>query len=101
MKALISVSDKSGVADFAKALHALGFELLSTGGTARLLAETGLPVREVADVTHFPEMLDGRVKTLHPAIHGGLLARRDVPAHMQALAAQGIERPRRHQPLSV
>ena len=91
MKALISVSDKTGVADFARALHALGFELLSTGGTAKLLADAGLPVREVAQVTNFPEMLDGRVKTLHPAIHGGLLARRDVPAHMEALAAQGIE----------
>ncbi len=91
MKALISVSDKTGIADFAKELHALGFELLSTGGTARLLTEAGLPVREVADVTHFPEMLGGRVKTLHPAIHGALLARRDVPAHMAALKEQGIE----------
>ncbi len=90
MNALISVSDKTGVADFAAALVALGFNLLSTGGTARLLQDAGLPVTEVAEVTQFPEMLDGRVKTLHPKVHGGLLARRDVPAHMQALAEHGI-----------
>ena len=90
MNALISVSDKTGVAEFAAALVALGFNLLSTGGTARLLADAGLPVNEVAEVTQFPEMLDGRVKTLHPKVHGGLLARRDVPAHMQALAEHGI-----------
>ncbi len=88
--ALISVSDKTGVLDFARALHQLGVKLLSTGGTARLLAEDGLPVTEVAEVTGFPEMLDGRVKTLHPRIHGGLLARRDLPAHMAALAEHGI-----------
>ena len=91
MNALISVSDKTGVVDFARALHALGIKLISTGGTARLLAEQGLPVTEVAQVTAFPEMLDGRVKTLHPKVHGGLLARRDVPEHMAALAAQGID----------
>ena len=90
LTALISVSDKTGVLDLARGLHALGAKLLSTGGTARLLADAGLPVTEVADHTGFPEMLDGRVKTLHPAIHGGLLARRGVPAHMQALAAHGI-----------
>ena len=90
MQALISVSDKTGVLDLARELHALGIGLLSTGGTARLLAEAGLPVTEVADHTGFPEMLDGRVKTLHPTIHGGLLARRDVPAHMAALQAHGI-----------
>ena len=90
MQALISVSDKTGVVELAQALHRLGCRLLSTGGTAKLLAEAGLPVTEVAEHTGFPEMLDGRVKTLHPAIHGGLLARRDVPAHMAALAAQGI-----------
>jgi phosphoribosylaminoimidazolecarboxamide formyltransferase / IMP cyclohydrolase len=90
LTALISVSDKTGVLDFARGLHALGAKLLSTGGTARLLAGAGLPVTEVADHTGFPEMLDGRVKTLHPAIHGGLLARRDVPAHMQALGRHGI-----------
>ena len=88
--ALLSVSDKSGIVEFAKALHALNVTLLSTGGTARLLADAGLPVTEVAQVTGFPEMLDGRVKTLHPRIHGGLLARRDVPEHMAALAEHGI-----------
>jgi phosphoribosylaminoimidazolecarboxamide formyltransferase/IMP cyclohydrolase len=90
MQALLSVSDKTGVLDLARELHALGVKLLSTGGTARLLADAGLPVTEVADHTGFPEMLDGRVKTLHPKIHGGLLARRDVPAHMSALSAHGI-----------
>jgi phosphoribosylaminoimidazolecarboxamide formyltransferase / IMP cyclohydrolase len=88
--ALISVSDKTGIVDFARALHSRGVKLLSTGGTARLLLDAGLPVTEVAEVTGFPEMLDGRVKTLHPRIHGGLLARRDLPAHMQALAEHGI-----------
>jgi phosphoribosylaminoimidazolecarboxamide formyltransferase / IMP cyclohydrolase len=88
--ALLSVSDKTGIVEFAQALHARGVKLLSTGGTARLLADAGLPVTEVAEVTGFPEMLDGRVKTLHPRIHGGLLARRDMPAHMAALAEHGI-----------
>jgi len=88
--ALLSVSDKTGIVEFAQALHARGVKLLSTGGTARLLADAGLPVTEVAEVTGFPEMLDGRVKTLHPRIHGGLLARRDVPAHMAALVEHGI-----------
>ena len=91
MNALISVSDKTGVAELAAGLVALGVKLLSTGGTAKLLQDAGLPVTEVADVTQFPEMLDGRVKTLHPKVHGGLLARRDVPAHMAALAAHGID----------
>ncbi len=90
MNALISVSDKTGILEFAQALHALGIKLLSTGGTAKLLADAGLPVTEVADHTGFPEMLDGRVKTLHPTIHGGLLARRDVPEHMAALQAHNI-----------
>ncbi|MDH5537771.1 MAG: bifunctional phosphoribosylaminoimidazolecarboxamide formyltransferase/IMP cyclohydrolase [Rhizobacter sp.] len=90
MQALISVSDKTGVLDFARELHALGVRLLSTGGTARLLADAGLPVVEVAEHTGFPEMLDGRVKTLHPKIHGGLLARRDVPEHMAALRQHDI-----------
>ncbi|MGE8494091.1 bifunctional phosphoribosylaminoimidazolecarboxamide formyltransferase/IMP cyclohydrolase [Comamonas sp.] len=91
MKALISVSDKTGIVEFAQALHALGVHLLSTGGTAKLLADKGLPVTEVAEVTRFPEMLDGRVKTLHPMVHGGLLARRDLPEHMAALKEHGIE----------
>ena len=91
MKALISVSDKTGVVELAQALHALKFELVSTGGTAKLLAEKGLPVTEVAQLTDFPEMLDGRVKTLHPKVHGGLLARRDLPEHMAALKAHDIQ----------
>jgi phosphoribosylaminoimidazolecarboxamide formyltransferase/IMP cyclohydrolase len=90
LTALISVSDKTGVVELAKSLHALGIKLLSTGGTAKLLADQGLPVTEVAELTGFPEMLDGRVKTLHPTVHGGLLARRDVPEHMAALKAHGI-----------
>jgi phosphoribosylaminoimidazolecarboxamide formyltransferase/IMP cyclohydrolase len=91
MNALLSVSDKTGIVELAQALHGLGIALLSTGGTAKLLAEHGLPVTEVADMTGFPEMLDGRVKTLHPRVHGGLLARRDLPAHMAALADHGID----------
>ncbi len=91
MKALLSVSDKTGIVEFAQALHGLGVQLLSTGGTAKLLADAGLPVTEVAEVTQFPEMLDGRVKTLHPKVHGGLLARRDLPAHMAALKEHGID----------
>lgn len=91
MNALISVSDKTGIVDFARALHALGIKLISTGGTARLLADENLPVTEVAELTGFPEMLDGRVKTLHPMVHGGLLARRDVPEHMAALKTHGID----------
>jgi phosphoribosylaminoimidazolecarboxamide formyltransferase/IMP cyclohydrolase len=88
--ALISVSDKTGVLELARELHGLGVKLLSTGGTAKLIADAGLPVTEVAEHTGFPEMLDGRVKTLHPKIHGGLLARRDLPAHVKALQAHGI-----------
>ena len=90
MKALLSVSDKTGVLELARELNALGVQLISTGGTARLLADNGLPVTEVAEVTGFPEMLDGRVKTLHPMVHGGLLARRDFPEHMAALKEHGI-----------
>jgi phosphoribosylaminoimidazolecarboxamide formyltransferase/IMP cyclohydrolase len=89
-RALVSVHDKTGVVEFASALAGLGVEILSTGGTARLLHESGVAVREVADITDFPEMLDGRVKTLHPRIHGGILARRDVPAHLEALARHDI-----------
>jgi phosphoribosylaminoimidazolecarboxamide formyltransferase / IMP cyclohydrolase len=91
MKALISVSDKTGIVELAQQLHALGVGLISTGGTAKLLADKGLPVTEVAEVTGFPEMLDGRVKTLHPKVHGGLLARRDTPEHMAALKAHNID----------
>jgi phosphoribosylaminoimidazolecarboxamide formyltransferase/IMP cyclohydrolase len=90
MQALISVSDKTGIVEFAQALHGLGVKLISTGGTAKLLAGQGLPVTEVAELTSFPEMLDGRVKTLHPKVHGGLLARRDLPEHMAALKRHGI-----------
>jgi phosphoribosylaminoimidazolecarboxamide formyltransferase/IMP cyclohydrolase len=89
-QALISVSDKTGVLDFARALADAGVNLLSTGGTAKLLADNGLKVTEVADYTGFPEMLDGRVKTLHPKVHGGLLARRDLPEHRAALQQHGI-----------
>jgi phosphoribosylaminoimidazolecarboxamide formyltransferase / IMP cyclohydrolase len=89
-QALLSVSDKTGLVDFARDLHGLGIRLLSTGGTARALADAGLPVTEVGAYTGFPEMLDGRVKTLHPKVHGGILARRDTPSHLAALAAHGI-----------
>ena len=89
-QALISVSDKRGVLEFARELHRLGVKLLSTGGTAKLLADAALPVTEVSEHTGFPEMLNGRVKTLHPKIHGGLLARRDLPDHLQAIADHDI-----------
>ncbi len=89
-RALLSVSDKTGIVEFARALKALGVELLSTGGTARLLADNGIAVTEVSAYTGFPEMLDGRVKTLHPKIHGGLLGRRDLPAHVAAMEQHGI-----------
>ncbi|NIA00513.1 bifunctional phosphoribosylaminoimidazolecarboxamide formyltransferase/IMP cyclohydrolase [Massilia sp. CCM 8734] len=89
-QALISVSDKTGVLDFARALSALGVGILSTGGTAKLLADNGVPVTEVADYTGFPEMLDGRVKTLHPKVHGGILARRDFPEHVAKLSEHDI-----------
>ncbi|MEQ1690921.1 MAG: bifunctional phosphoribosylaminoimidazolecarboxamide formyltransferase/IMP cyclohydrolase [Gemmatimonas sp.] len=90
MRALLSVSDKSGLVPFATALMQHGYELVSTGGTARVLRESGLTVLDVSDLTGFPEMLDGRVKTLHPVVHGGLLARRDVPEHMAAIAEHHI-----------
>ncbi len=90
-RALLSVSDKTGLVELARGLVALSVELVSTGGTARALKEAGLPVREVAEVTRFPEMLDGRVKTLHPAVHGAILARRDDRDHLRQLAAHGIE----------
>jgi len=86
----MSVSDKTGIVDVARGLHARGFELVSTGGTARALADAGLPVTGVSDLTGFPEMMDGRVKTLHPALHGGILARRDRPDDLEALARHGL-----------
>ncbi len=89
-RALISVSDKTGLAEFAKGLHKLGVEIISTGGTSGLLRSANVPVKEVSEYTGFPEMLDGRVKTLHPKIHGGLLAVRDNPEHMKQLEQHGI-----------
>src|SRR5580765_7017178 len=89
-RALLSVSDKTAIVDVARGLASRGFELVSTGGTARALADAGLAVTNVSDVTGFPEMLDGRVKTLHPALHGGILARRDRPDDLAALDAHGI-----------
>ncbi|MHB0871103.1 MAG: bifunctional phosphoribosylaminoimidazolecarboxamide formyltransferase/IMP cyclohydrolase, partial [Chloroflexota bacterium] len=90
MRAIISVYDKTGIVDFARSLNALGGEILSTGGTQTVLAEAGIPVTAVSDVTGSPEILGGRVKTLHPAIHGGILARRSSPQHMEELRQQGI-----------
>ena len=89
-RALISVSDKTGILEFAKELHNSGIEILSTGGTAELLRKDGVPVIQVSDYTGFPEMMDGRIKTLHPMVHGGILARRDVPEHLQAMEEHGI-----------
>ncbi|MBN8544108.1 MAG: bifunctional phosphoribosylaminoimidazolecarboxamide formyltransferase/IMP cyclohydrolase [Alphaproteobacteria bacterium] len=90
-RALISVSDKTGLEPFVRALAAAGVDLVSTGGTAQLIREMGLQVRDVSALTKFPEMMDGRVKTLHPMVHGGLLARRDVSAHVEAMREHGIE----------
>src|SRR5262245_55854091 len=89
-RALLSVSDKTGIVDLGRGLAARGFELVSTGGTARALADAGLPVTSVSDVTGFPEMMDGRVKTLHPLLHGGILARRDHPEDLEAARQHGI-----------
>jgi len=89
-RALLSVSDKTGLIPFATSLAAHGFEILSTGGTATALRHAGLAVTDVADITGFPEIMDGRVKTLHPNIHGGLLARRDNDSHLAAMRDQGI-----------
>ncbi len=88
--AVISVSDKSGVVEFAKRLQDMGIKIFSTGGTAKSLRDSGVSVTEISEYTGFPEMLDGRVKTLHPKVHGGILARRDNPGDMSALAAHGI-----------
>src|SRR5260221_9183012 len=90
-RALISVSDKTGLAEFASALVGLGVEIISTGGTAKALREIGLTVTDVSDVTGFPEMMDGRVKTLHPKIHGAFLALRDNPEHVASMNELGIE----------
>jgi phosphoribosylaminoimidazolecarboxamide formyltransferase/IMP cyclohydrolase len=89
-RALISVSDKQGILEFAKSLQSFGVEILSTGGTAKLFRENNIPVVEVGDYTGFPEMLDGRVKTLHPKVHGGILGRRDLPEHVAAMKEAGI-----------
>jgi phosphoribosylaminoimidazolecarboxamide formyltransferase/IMP cyclohydrolase len=89
-RALVSVTDKTGVVDFCRELAGLGVEIVSTGGTARVLADAGVPVRPIDDLTGFPEMMDGRVKTLHPKVHGGLLARREDPRHMAAAEEHGI-----------
>src|SRR5947208_5497192 len=89
-RALLSVSDKTGLLDLARALAGFGVELISTGGTRKALADAGLAVRDIADVTGFPEILDGRVKTLHPRVHAGLLAVRDNPQHQATLQAQDI-----------
>ncbi len=89
-RALLSVSDKTGLVEAAQVLHAAGVELVSTGGTKAAIAAAGLPVKDVSDLTGFPEMMDGRVKTLHPIVHGGLLGVRDAPEHAQAMADHGI-----------
>ena len=88
-RALLSVTNKTGLVDFARQLTAMGVELISTGGTAQVLRDKGLTVRDVSDLTGFPEMLDGRVKTLHPAVHGGILHRRSSEEHRAAVAATG------------
>jgi phosphoribosylaminoimidazolecarboxamide formyltransferase/IMP cyclohydrolase len=89
-RALLSVSDKTGIVEFARGLHGRGFQLVSTGGTAAALEQAGLPVLSVSTVTGFPEMLDGRVKTLHPSVHGGILARRSRPDDLAAIARHDI-----------
>ncbi|MBE9512477.1 MAG: bifunctional phosphoribosylaminoimidazolecarboxamide formyltransferase/IMP cyclohydrolase [Chloroflexi bacterium] len=91
MRAIVSVSDKAGVTDFAKGLSQLGFELFSTGGTKKALVEAQVPAKSVSEITGFPEILNGRVKTLHPMVHGGILARRDLPSHMEELAKNNME----------
>ena len=89
-RALLSVSDKTGIVEFAQGLHELGVELISTGGTMQQLKAAGIPVISVSEITGFPEMMDGRVKTLHPKVHGGILAIRDNPEHVGAMKAHGI-----------
>jgi phosphoribosylaminoimidazolecarboxamide formyltransferase/IMP cyclohydrolase len=90
-RALISVSNKKGIVEFARVLHAMGIEIISTGGTAKTLRDSGIAVKDVSEHTGFPEMLDGRVKTLHPKIHGGLLSRRDNPKDMAEIKKHGID----------
>src|SRR3954447_22978543 len=90
-RAILSVTDKTGLVDFARKLSAVGIELVSTGGTAKLLRESGIEVKDISDLTGFPEMLDGRVKTLHPKVHGGILHRREDPRHVAAIEAHGIQ----------
>src|SRR5579863_3265750 len=90
-RAILSVTDKTGLVEFARKLSNLGVELISTGGTAKLLRDSGIPVKDISELTGFPEMLDGRVKTLHPKVHGGILHRREDPAHRAAVAEHGIK----------
>src|SRR5258707_10627458 len=89
-RAILSVTDKTGLVDFARRLSSLGIELISTGGTAKLLRDSGIAVKDISELTGFPEMLDGRVKTLHPKVHGGILHRREDPSHVAAVAQHGI-----------
>src|SRR6201993_3778959 len=90
-RAILSVTDKTGLVDFARKLSSLGVELISTGGTAKLLRDSGITVKDISELTGFPEMLDGRVKTLHPKVHGGILHRRENATHRSAVAEHGIE----------
>src|SRR5437867_11601064 len=90
-RAVLSVTDKTGIVNFARALSGMNVELISTGGTAKLLRESGIPVKDISELTGFPEMLDGRVKTLHPKIHGGILHRREDPTHRTTVAEHGIQ----------
>jgi len=90
-RAILSVTDKTGLVEFARKLADMRVELISTGGTAKLLRESGIPVQDIAELTGFPEMLDGRVKTLHPKVHGGILHRRENPKHRSAIAEHGIQ----------
>ena len=90
-RAILSVSNKKGIVEFARAINSMGIEILSTGGTAKSLRDAGIPVKDVSEHTGFPEMLDGRVKTLHPRIHGGLLSRRDNPKDMEEIKKHGID----------
>ena len=92
-RALISVSHKNGILDFARGISKLGIEILSTGGTAKMLRDAGVPVKDVSEFTGFPEMLDGRVKTLHPKVHGGLLGRRNNPEHVRQMESSTASSP--------